>query len=115
RASARGRGRRARGRRRGPIGRVALRGGSGVPPARGDRAPPLAPRRAGTGDPPTAVRARSRGAPHPRGGGRALQPHTGAHSPDRGEGHVEAAPPVLGHRSSSPPDRLTGPSPADRG
>ena len=41
-----------------------------------------------------ALRPRPRRAPHPRRGGRALQPHPGAHPPDRGPGHVEAAPPV---------------------
>ena len=40
--------------------------------------------------------------------GRALQPDPGADPPDRGAGHVEAAPPVVGHRRPGPAHRLTG-------
>ena len=44
--------------------------------------------------------------------GRALQPHPGAHPPDRGAGHVEAAPPVVRHRRPRPARRLTSRRPA---
>ena len=43
----------------------------------------------------------------PRRGRRALQPHPGAHPPDRGPRHVEAASPELRHRRPRPPRRLT--------
>ena len=49
-----------------------------------------------------ALRPRPRRAPHARRGRRALQPHPRAHPPDRGAGHVEAAPPVLRHRRPRP-------------
>jgi RNA polymerase sigma factor (sigma-70 family) len=45
-------------------------------------------------DPRAALRARPRRAADARRGGRALQPHRGAHPPDRGARDVEAAPPV---------------------
>jgi RNA polymerase sigma factor (sigma-70 family) len=44
--------------------------------------------------------------PHPRGGGGALQPHPGAHPPDRGPCDEQAAPSVLGHRCPRPAGRL---------
>ena len=52
------------------------------------------PRRAGAGDPAAALRARPGRAPHPRRGRRAFQPDPGADPPDRGPGHVQAAPPL---------------------
>ncbi len=52
------------------------------------------PRRAGAGDPAAALRPRSRRAPHPGRGRRAFQPDPGADPPDRGPGHVQAAPPL---------------------
>ena len=45
-------------------------------------------------DPRAALRSRPRRAPHARRGRRVLQPHPGAHPPDRGPGDVEAASPV---------------------
>ena len=59
----------------GPLGRVPVRRRGHRPPARGDQPAARAPRRAGAGDPAPALRARPGRAPHPRRGGRALQPH----------------------------------------
>ena len=49
--------------------------------------------------------------------GRALQPHPGAHPPDRGPGHVEAAPPVAATPAPATcsPSELSGRAPACRG
>ena len=65
-----------------------------------------AARRARARDPEAALRPRPRRAAHARRGRRALQPHPGAHPPDRGPGDVEAAPPVERHRRPRPPRRL---------
>ena len=75
--------------------------------ARRDRAAARAARRARAADPGAALRSRPGRAPHARRGGRALQPHPGAHPPDRGPGDVEAASPVLRHRRPRPARRLT--------
>ena len=77
---------------------------------RGDRTAPLPARRARARDPAPALRARPRRAADARRGGRALQPHPGADPPDRGPGHVEAAPPLLGHWRPRSAHRLSRPS-----
>ena len=66
-------------------------------------------RRARAPDPRAALRARPRRAAHARGGRRVLQPHPGAHPPDRGPGDVEAASPVRRHRRPRPAGRLEPP------
>ena len=119
-AAPRGRGRRARRRRRGPLGRVALRGGGDVVVARGDQPSSVASRRTRARDPPPAVRPRPRRAAHAGGSRGALQPDPGTHTPDRGAGHVQAASPVVGHRahatcSRSEPVGAVGPRPPRSG
>ena len=66
-------------------------------------------RRARAPDPGAALRSRPRRAAHARRGRRVLQPHPGAHPPDRGPGDVEAAPPVAptpAPATCSPSERL---------
>ena len=57
-----------------------------APAARGDQPSAGSARRSRAGDPEAALRARPWRAAHARGGRRALQPHPGAHPPDRGTG-----------------------------
>ncbi len=56
-----------------------------------------------------ALRARPGRGPHPRPGRRAFQPDPGADPPDRGPGHVQAAPPRHRARPPRPAHRLTTP------
>ncbi len=65
------------------------------------------PGRTRAGDPAPPLRSGPGRTAHPRRGGRALQPHPRAHPPDRGAGHVQAAPSV--HRPWRPgaADRLS--------
>ena len=66
-------------------------------------------RRARARDPEAALRPRPGRAPDPGRGRGALQPHAGADPPDRGEGDVQAAPPLERHRRPGPADRLSRP------
>ena len=104
-AVAGGRRRRVGRRGRGPLGRVPLRGGRHRPAAGGDLQAARSAGRARARDPAPAVRPGSGRAPHAGRGRGALQPHPGAHPPDRGPGHVEAAPPVERH-GARPAGRL---------
>ena len=62
-----------------------------------------------------ALRSRPWRAPHARRGRRVLQPHPGAHPPDRGPGDVEAAAPERRHRRPRPARRLAPEATDDRG
>ncbi len=91
-----------------------VRGGGHRAAARGDRPAARSARRARARDPEAALRSRPRRAPHARRGRRALQPHPRAHPPDRGPGHVQAAPPLQRHRRPRPVGGANRPPPPRR-